>query len=148
MDEHEVATHALVGSGLAMPPSVPDGMRLELRRVRLRPDALDQADRWMAMLHERHDEGVATLDGERVAFEAWFRHTDADGTDWLYTVVLYGEGGVADLSTPVDQAHVAYALRCELGEREKLRPVMMLAPAPVRAVMEAWGREGSASSAP
>lgn len=98
----------------------------------------------MDMLHERYDECVDTLDAERMAFEATFRHTDSDGTEWLYHVSLYGEGGSGlNISNPVDRAHQEYAHRCKEPGWEELRPVLMLAPAPVRIAMESWGRTGS-----
>lgn len=130
-----------------MPPSVPAGMRLELSRARLLPGAEDEADRWMAMLHDRYDECLDTLSAERMAFEATFRHTDADGTDWIYHVSLYGEGTSGlDLSNPVDQEHVAYAMRCKEPGWEELRPVLMLAPRPITPLLEEWAQTGVVST--
>jgi len=95
-----------------MPPSVPPGMRLELSRARLLPGAQEETERWMGMLHERYEECLDTLSAERMAFEATFRHTDADGTEWLYHLQLFGEdGGGLDLSNPVDAEHQAYAMQ-------------------------------------
>lgn len=129
---------------LPMPPSVPDGMRLELNRARLLPGAEEETQRWMDMLHDRYSECIATLDAERMAFEATFRHTDSDGTEWLYHLSFYGEGGAGlDVSNAVDEAHQEYAYRCKEPGWEELHPVLMLAPEPVRAAMEAWGRTGS-----
>jgi Family of unknown function (DUF6176) len=126
-----------------MPPSVPPGMRLELSRARLLPGAAAETERWMQMLHERYDECLQTLAGERMAFEATFRHTDAAGVEWLYHLSLYGEGGaVMDMSHPVDREHVAYARRCKEPGWEELRPVFFLTPLPVRTAMEDWIRHG------
>ncbi|WP_299950954.1 DUF6176 family protein [uncultured Modestobacter sp.] len=79
----EVTAERADPAPLAMPPSVPPGMRLELSRARLLPGAQQETDRWMDMLHERYDECLDTLSAERMAFEATFRHTDTDGTEWL-----------------------------------------------------------------
>lgn len=131
-------------SDLPMPPSVPSGMRLELSRGRLLPGAQEETERWMQMLHDRYEECVATLDAERMAFEATFRHTDADGTEWIYHLSLYGEDGSGlDLTNPVDRAHQEFAMRCKEKGWEELRPVLLLAPHPVRAAMEAWARDGA-----
>ncbi len=127
----------------AMPPSVPAGMRLELSRARLLPGAQEETERWMAMLHERYEECLDTLSAERMAFEATFRHTDADGTEWIYHLQLSGEGGRGlDLSNPVDAEHHAFAMRCKEPGWEELRPVLLLAPRPVLPVLEAWARDG------
>ncbi|MGY1806257.1 DUF6176 family protein [Blastococcus sp. SYSU D00669] len=127
----------------AMPPSVPPGMRLELSRARLLPGAQEETERWMGMLHDRYEECLDTLAGERMVFEATFRRTDPDGTEWIYHVQLYGEdGGVLDLANPVDAEHQAYAVRCKEKGWEELRPVLMLAPRPLLPAMEKWARDG------
>lgn len=131
------------GAPFPMPSSVPPGMRMELSRSRLLPGAQAETERWMEMLHERYEECLDTLSAERMAFEATFRHTDSDGTEWIYHFSLYGEDSAGmDLSNPVDQEHLAYAKRCKEPGWDELRPVLMLAPRPVRPVLEAWGREG------
>ena len=53
--------------------SIPDGLVLELSRGTVLPGASAEADRWMAMLNDRLDECVATLDRERMAVEIVFR---------------------------------------------------------------------------
>lgn len=78
-----------------------------------------------------------------MAFEATFRHTDSDGAEWIYHFSLFGEDSAGlDLSNPVDQEHQAYERRCKERGWEGLRRVLMLAPRPVRPVLEAWGTEG------
>lgn len=126
-----------------MPPSVPTGMRLELSRARLLPGAEAETERWMRMLHDGYDECLDTLSAERMAFEATFRHTDADGTEWLYHLSLFGESGSGlDLSNPVDRAHHEFALRCKEPGWQELRPVLMLVPRPIQPLIEAWCRDG------
>jgi len=118
-------------------------MRLELSRARLLPGAQAETERWMQMLHERYDECLDTLSRERMAFEATFRRTDPDGTEWLYHLSLYGDDSAGlDLSNPVDQAHYDFAVRCKEPGWEELRPVLMLAPRPVGAAMQAWAQTG------
>jgi hypothetical protein len=120
-----------------MPPSVPAGMRLELSRARLLPGATAETDRWMGMLHERYAECVGTLPGEKMALEATFRHTDADGGEWLYHLSLYGEGGGhLNLEHSVNQAHLDFARRCKEPGWEELRPVLLLMPEPVRSAVK------------
>jgi len=140
----EVSSENSTEAPFPMPPSVPTGMRLELSRGRLLPGAQEETERWMGMLHERYEECLDTLSTERMAFEATFRHTDSDGTEWLYHLSLYGEGTAGlDLSNPVDREHLAYAMRCKEPGWEELRPVLMLVSRPIRPVLEAWGRDGA-----
>ncbi len=76
-----------------------------------------ETERWMEMLHERYEECLDTLSAETVALEASSRHTDSDGTEWIYHVSLYSEDSAGlDLSNPVDS------------------------------VLEAWTREGGATA--
>jgi hypothetical protein len=118
-------------------------MRLELSRARLLPGAREETERWMGMLHERYEECLDTLAAERMAFEATFRHTDPDGTEWIYHLQLSGvDGAGLDLGNPVDAEHRAYAARCKEPGWEELRPVLLLVPRPLRSAMEAWGRDG------
>lgn len=112
---------------------------MELSRAWLRPGAEAETERWMAMLHDRYEECVATLASERMAFEATFRHRDGDGDEWLYHVSVFGEGGaIMDGSHDVDREHIAFAKRCKEPGWEEMRPVLFLAPPPVRTAMEQW----------
>lgn len=130
-----------------MPMSVPPGMKLELSRARLLPGAEGEAERWMAMLHDRYEECLDTLSAERMAFEATFRHIDSDGTEWIYHVSLYGEGTSGlDLSNPVDQEHVAYGMRCKEPGWEELRPVFMLVPRPIAPLLQEWAETGTVAA--
>jgi hypothetical protein len=65
------------------PASIPDGLVVELSRAKVLPGASAEADRWMAMLNERLDECVATLDRERMAIEIIFRLKE-NGEDYLF----------------------------------------------------------------
>ena len=143
-DSSDSSATVPAGPMFEMPASVPAGMRLELSRARLLPGAQEETERWMQMLHDRYEECLDTLSAERMAFEATFRRTDTDGTEWIYHLSLYGEetSGL-DLSNPVDREHYEYAVRCKEPGWEELRPVLMLTPRPIRPLLEAWARDGN-----
>ena len=61
---------------MSRPSGIPDGLVIELSRGTVLPGASVEADRWMAMLNDRLDECVATLDRERMAVEIVFRLRD------------------------------------------------------------------------
>ena len=104
-DSSDSSATVPAGPMFEMPASVPAGMRLELSRARLLPGAQEETERRMQMLHDRYEECLDTLSAERMAFEATFRRTDTDGTEWIYHLSLYGEetSGL-DLSNPIDRA--------------------------------------------
>ena len=89
------------------------------------------------MLNDRLDECVASLDREHMAVEAVFRDTDDDGVEWLYWVILQGEGGGAlDESLPIDRDHVAFAKRCKPPGWLEATPQLLLMPDDVRQAVE------------
>jgi hypothetical protein len=91
----------------------------------------------MAMLNDRIDECVATLDRERMALELVFRQVDADG-EWLYWVSIYGEGGAGvDESIPIDRDHVAFGKQCKEPGWTEASPQLLLAPTSVRKALMA-----------
>jgi hypothetical protein len=96
-----------------------------------------EADRWMAMLNERLDEAVATLERERTCFEMAFRSADGQ---WLYWLVLGGEhgAGIEDSPFDIDREHVEFGQRVREPGWEQIVPEALLVPAPVRAAMLAW----------
>ena len=127
-----------------MPATVPDGLRLELSRALLLDGKEALLDEWMSMLTDRYDECLATLSAERAAFEATFKHTEADGSVWMYHLALMGtEGGGLDTSNPVDAEHEAYAKRTKERGWEELQPLFMLAPAHITSALQHWGRTGT-----
>src|SRR5581483_1906062 len=96
---------------MTRPSSIPEGLHVELSRCKVLPGASSEADKWMKMLDDRHDECVATLDRERMAIEIIFRLKE-DGDDYLFWVSVYGpHGGGLDLSNPIDRDHDAAARR-------------------------------------
>jgi hypothetical protein len=127
------ATFREAQASVAMPSSVPTGLRLELARAKIKPGKTARADKWMAMLNDRYDECVATLPGERMAFEAIFRTTDADGQDWIYQLSLGGDGGTFDENSgTLDADHAAFSRECKEPGWELLSPELLLTPANVR----------------
>lgn len=99
------------------------------------------------LLHDRYEECLDTLRAERMAFEVTFHHTDSDGTEWMYHVSLYGEGTSGlDVSNPVDQEHQVCAMRCKERGWKELRPVLMLAPRPIRPPAGEAGRAAANST--
>jgi hypothetical protein len=129
------------------PSSIPSGLHVELSRARLLPGASDTTDRWMAMLNDRIDECVATLDRERMGLELVFRRTDADG-EWLYWVSIYGEGGAGlDESIAIDRDHVALGRQCKEPGWTEATPQFLLAAPAVREALLATAM-GSAADGP
>lgn len=126
-----------------MPDTVPKGLSLELSRARLLPGKEAEHDEWMQMLTDRYDECLDTLVAERACFEATFRHTEADGSVWMYHLQLFGtEGGGLDTSNPVDAEHEARAKQVKEAGWEDLKPVFMLAPQHIMDAMTRWGTTG------
>ena len=123
---------------MTRPPSIPDGLVLELSRGSVLPGASAEADRWMAMLNDRVDECVATLDRERMAVEIVFRLRE-DGRDFLYWVAIKGEGGAGlDLADPIDADHEAQARRTKEPGWVEAEPQLLLLPDPVRRAVLGW----------
>lgn len=123
---------------VAMPSSVSAGMRIELMRARIVAGKSARTDEWMQMLNDRYEECVATLATERVAFETIFRGCDADGTEWIYHLAVYGEGGgvLDEQSGSLDADHAAFGRECKERGWEILDPQLFLATPLVRAAME------------
>jgi hypothetical protein len=109
--------------GHPMPPSVPEGLRLELSRSPIIPGKEAEFEEWMAALNGRYDEHEDGLSNERQVLEATFAHREADGTLWMYHVSLMGtESGGLDESRPLDALHAAYSRRVKTPGWEELTP--------------------------
>jgi hypothetical protein len=119
---------------------LPEGMTVELSRGRVLPGKNAEADRWMAMLRDRHEECVATLDRERMAVEVVFRTREPDGTEYLWWFALRGTNG-ADISTSpfaVDADLDIQARRTKEAGWLEAEPQVVLIPDPVREAIQAW----------
>jgi hypothetical protein len=126
-----------------MPPTVPDGLYVELSRHRVKPGMSEEVDRWMQMLNDRADECIATLDPERMAVEAIFRLTDDQG-EWLYWLEICGpDGSGLDEERDIDREHVAFAQRAKIPGHQKAATEVLLMPAPVREVVMKWAARGA-----
>ncbi len=124
--------------------SFPSGVKFELSRAPVLPGTEPIVDEWMAMLNDRLDECVATLDRERMALELAFRHVDGDGSEWLYWVSVQGaNGGGNDPDNALDADHVAFAkwVKGPPGW-EELTPHLFLAPDHIRSSIVAWAAQG------
>jgi Family of unknown function (DUF6176) len=127
------------GAVTTTPASIPDGLVVELSRARVLPGASAEADRWMAMLNERLDECVATLDRERMAIEIVFRLKEND-EDYLFWVSVHGpDGGTPDPDNALDRDHIEQAKRtiAPPGWTDATPQVLML-PDPVRDAVLSW----------
>lgn len=126
-----------------MPPSVPEGLRLELSRSRIVEGKEDGLDEWMSVLNDRYDECLDSIPAERAVFEATFRHEEADGSTWIYHLSLMGTDGAGlDESNPIDADHAAYSRQVKEPGWEELTPKFMLTPNHIREAMIEWGRTG------
>lgn len=90
-----------------MPP------RTEFVSFPIRPGMESEADAWMQMLIERRAECVATLDGERMHYEAIFKSV-RDGRLFLSWFSVRSDGGSRVGTSPheIDRLHVQYWQRC------------------------------------
>jgi Family of unknown function (DUF6176) len=130
------------------PASIPEGLVVELSRGKVLPGASAEADRWMAMLNDRLDEAVATLDRERMAIEIVFRLREGDD-EYLYWVSVRGAHGAGlDLQTPIDRDHEAQARRTKEPGWVEAEPQVLLLPDPVRRAVLAWALRGRADTQP
>lgn len=128
------------------PRSLPSGVTIELARGRVLPGAGAEADRWMAMLNDRLEECVATLDRERMAIEIVFRMKESDGTEYLYWVSVQGESGEPpDESIPIDRDHLEQAKRTKEPGWNYASPALLLMPRPVEEAVLEWARFGAGS---
>jgi hypothetical protein len=123
---------------MTRPRSIPEGLVLELSRGTVLPGASAEADRWMAMLNDRLDECVATLDRERMAVEIVFRLRERDA-EHLYWVAIKGAaGGGLNLTNAIDRDHEAQARRTKQAGWVEAEPQVLLLPDPVRRAVLAW----------
>jgi len=120
------------------PASIPDGLKVRLLRARVLPGAGAEADRWMAMLNERLDECVATLDRERMAVEIVLRLREG-GDDYLFWVTVKGASGAGlDEDIPIDRDHAAQSRRTKEPGWTEAQPQVLLLPGPVRDAIMSW----------
>jgi hypothetical protein len=118
--------------------SIPEGLKVELSRAKVKPGASAEADRWMAMLNDRLDECVATLDRERMAIEIVFRLREGDD-EYLYWVAVRGEHGAElDMDVPIDRDHVEQGMKVKEPGWVEAEPQVLMLPDPVRDAVLKW----------
>ena len=118
--------------------SIPEGLKVRLLRAKVLPGAEAEADRWMAMLNERHDECVATLDRERMAVEIVFRLREGEN-DFLFWVTVKGADGAGlDENIPIDRDHAAQSRRTKEPGWTEAEPQVLLLPGPVQEAIMSW----------
>ena len=122
----------------ANPASIPAGLVIRLMRAKVLPGAGAEADKWMAMLNERLDECVATLDRERMAVEIIFRLQEGED-DFLFWVTVKGASGAGlDESIPIDRDHAAQSRRTKEPGWTEAEPQVLLLPGPVQEAIMSW----------
>lgn len=128
----------MIGRMHEKPATIPDGLRVELSRAKVKPGQSAAADRWMHMLNDRVDECVATLDRERMALEIVFRLTE-DGEEFLYWVSVFGPAGKGlDESLAIDRDHIEMGRRVKEPGWVEATPQFLLMPEPVRRAVLDW----------
>jgi len=96
----------------------------------------------MAMLNDRLDECVATLDRERMAIEIIFRLKE-NGEDYLFWVSVRGADGLGlDPDNVLDRDHVEQAKRTKEPGWTEAEPQLLLLPDPVRKAVLSWALRG------
>ncbi|MBW0101631.1 DUF6176 family protein [Pseudonocardia sp. KRD291] len=133
------------------PRSIPEGLVVELSRSKILPGKEREADRWMAMINERYDECIESLDRERMAVECAFRFRE-EGPEYIYWMSIYGEDGSGlDLTNPLDRDLQDQATLCKEPGWADAEPQFLLLPEPVKRALLAWALRqapGSTTSAP
>lgn len=130
------------------PASIPEGLVVRLLRAKVLPGASAEADRWMAMLDDRVDECVATLDRERMAIEIVFRLREGQD-DYLFWVTVKGADGLGlDESIPIDRDHAAQSRRTKEPGWTEAEPQVLLLPDPVREAVMTWAVRGQQHAEP
>jgi len=96
----------------------------------------------MAMLNDRLDECVATLDRERMAIEIVFRLREND-EDYLFWVSVHGADGIGfDPGSAIDRDHLEQARRTKEPGWTEAEPQLLLLPGPVRDAVLSWALPG------
>jgi len=82
----------------------PQRMEVTLYRFELNPDKLDRFQEWVQFEHAHHAETVATLEREKMYFEAIFRDR-ASQRDVIYWLTIRGQNGATSSSSPLAIDH-------------------------------------------
>lgn len=80
--------------------SKPQPIEVTLYRFELNPDKLARFEEWVQFERSHHAETVATLERERMYFEAIFRDR-ANRKDVIYWLAIRGKGGATSETSPL-----------------------------------------------
>ena len=103
---------------------------VKLHRFKLKPDQLEEFDRWIAFEHAHHGETLATLEREHMYAESIFRDREHDPTT-IYWAELRGAGGasVGNSPLPIDKVYEGFMQRTLVpGSHTMLQPEYTLVP--------------------
>ena len=112
---------------------------IELTRFRVLKGKSKKVDEWLRFLNDHLDEGVLTLDREKMYVETIFRE-QIDGVDYLYWFSIQGLGGadVEDSDSWIDKKHLEYWDECidESYHPVDLSTEVVLIPRRIRQAMK------------
>ena len=122
-------------------------MKVELTRLRIKKGKSVRVDEWLAMINQRIDEAVQTLDREEMKIEIIFREIIGED-DFLCWFTVQGETGEPIETSPfgLDRAHREFGEECidhDYGGHEA-QPQVILVPAAVAEAM-AWDNPPSSN---
>ena len=135
-------THVLQRPDRAAPES--PSFTATLYRFALNPDKLDRFDDWVRFEHAHHAETVATLEREKMYFEAIFRDRAHDN-GVIYWLAVQGPGGghTADSPLAIDKQYEQFMQETlKKGSRTMLSTEYTLVPP---FVIDAIGRHDNGS---
>lgn len=121
----------------AAPPSGPPGyafrfpVAVALQRFEIVPGKEGRFAEWMTYLRTERAAAVATLDGEKMYFEAVFSDTSA-GRSYAYWLTFQGDGGtpVESSTAELDRRHLEFWNECIVkGSRRRMGHEFYLTPA-------------------
>lgn len=114
----------------AVSASVSPELVVKLHRFQLKPNQLEEFDRWIAFEHAHHGETTATLEREHMYAESIFRDREHDPTT-IYWAELRGAGGapVGSSPLPIDKVYEGFMQRTIVpGSHAVLQPEYTLVP--------------------
>ncbi len=123
-----VRIRAKPGSNLTATATQP--FTATLYRFELNPDKLDRFEDWVRFEHEHHAETVATLEYEKMYFEAIFRDRE-HAKDVIYWLAVQGQGGghTEDSPLSIDKQYEQFMQETlKKGSRTTLSTEYLLAP--------------------
>jgi Family of unknown function (DUF6176) len=121
----------------ATKPAVP--IDITLYRFELNPDKVSRFEEWVKFEQAHHAETVATLEREKMYFEAIFRDR-ANQQDVIYWLAIHGRGGDSSETSPlgIDQQYQQFMRETlKKGSRTTLSTEYALVPQFIEAAVDA-----------